>query len=472
MILSWISYALLVSGLLALAAWMADRSLRLVGRPTRLVWLTALALGVLVPLGWYALRTWLPETELPSAGLGAIALPSLSSLWVAGSPTESTQVGVRLADLAFPLTWIGISLTALVVMALTQSRLRVERASWRSERVAGVPVLVSRGTGPATVGVLRPQVVLPEWALGLPRARQDMILKHELEHVRAHDGMIAIVGFTLAALVPWNPALWWMFGRLRLAQEMDCDQRLIASGVPVRGYLEVLLSAVGPAPRATLAAPGFSFPRNSLRRRVLQMTHRPGRVSTIRAMLLGTSAIGLGLLACDAPAPAELDDTPAPNAGVAPGTETDGTLHKLKEYRFGSDLDPSGASPEGDAEGTLNLKIESLGEAVPFGAAVKLRELKEARELDAELEAYEEQVKLRFGTGSPIEIHEGEQPNRVKLSILIIDGEEFAGPTTDLKAQIGTLEIETVEVVSGPRAVELYGPRAADGAIIVTTKRD
>jgi hypothetical protein len=189
-------------------------------------------------------------------------------------------------------------------------------------------------------------------------------------------------------------------------------------------------------------------------------------------MLLGTSAIGLGLLACDAPAPAELDDTPAPNAGVAPGTETDGTLHKLKEYRFGSDLDPSGASPEGDAEGTLNLKIESLGEAVPFGAAVKLRELKEARELDAELEAYEEQVKLRFGTGSPIEIHEGEQPNRVKLSILIIDGEEFAGPTTDLKAQIGTLEIETVEVVSGPRAVELYGPRAADGAIIVTTKRD
>jgi hypothetical protein len=472
MILSWISYALLVSGLLAIAAWMADRSLRLVGRPARLVWLTALALSVFVPLGWYAARTWLPETALPSAGLGAIALPSLSSLWVAGSTAGAAQTGLRLADLAFPLTWIAISLATLLLMALTQSRLRAERASWRSESVAGVPVLVSRGTGPATVGVLRPQIVLPEWALELPRARQDMILEHELEHVRAHDGLIALAGFSLTALVPWNPALWWMLGRLRLAQEMDCDQRLIASGVPVRGYLEVLLSAGGPAPRATLAAPGFSFPRNSLRRRVLQMTHRPGRISTIRAMLLGTSAIGLGLLACDAPAPAELDDTPAPNAAIAPGTEADGTLHKLREYRFGSDLDPSEEGPEADAEGTLYLKIESFGEAVPFGEAVKLRELKEARELDADLEAYEEHVKLRFGPDSPTEIHEGEEPNRVELSILIIDGEEFVGPTTDLKARIGTLEIETVEVVSGPRAVELYGPRAADGVIIVTTKKD
>jgi hypothetical protein len=54
MILLWMLSAILFTGLLAIAAWWGERALRAAGRPTRGVWLFALAAGtvwpVLVPL--------------------------------------------------------------------------------------------------------------------------------------------------------------------------------------------------------------------------------------------------------------------------------------------------------------------------------------------------------------------------------------------------------------------------------------
>ena len=143
------------------------------------------------------------------------------------------------------------------------------------------------------------------------------------------------------------------------------------------------------------------------------------------------------------------------------------------EYRFGPDVgvSPKEAPVEG-AEGTLHLRLEDGDGAVPFGDAARLRKIKEPKELDAELNVFEGQAELRFGPDVPAEIHERESVNRIEISIIIIDGEEWTGPTTEAKEMIGTLEVETIEVISGTRAVEIYGARAAEGVIVVTTKKD
>ena len=55
------------------------------------------------------------------------------------------------------------------------------------------------------------------------------------------------------ALFPWNPALWLIVKRLRLAIEIDCDARVLAGRrSDVRDY-GMLLLTVGSRPgRATL----------------------------------------------------------------------------------------------------------------------------------------------------------------------------------------------------------------------------
>lgn len=507
MILSWLFYAAWIGGLLGLSALAAEHALRLAGRPTRLVWLGAMALSVLIPGVVAAIRFWIPEASLalPSVGLSELVLPALL---VAGDAAGSGWTGQRAVELALAAAWLAGSVALLGLLVHSQWRLRRERAGWINTQVDGVPVLVSQKTGPATVGGLRPRVVLPEWAVGLPAASREMILRHELEHVRARDGLLALVGFATAALVPWNPALWWMLTRLRLAQEMDCDRRLLASGVPVRSYVDLLMTSGRPAMRAALAAPGLSFSRSTLRKRILQMTHKPGRRSLVKAAGGGAVAIGLGLLACDTPAPESTQGLTGPSAAVV-DTDIDasGTARRVIEKLEAADgsLHSSGGTwTEGDV--TLDL---AFGEEGGLTEDVHLREYNEWVEgPDHELQALDEDLiqgeyefRERDGSLTLLEIapldasaDAGEQAARLKLvkeelaasrgemrarvkldpnaeepSLVVLNGEIWRGDAETLKQRLAGLRVEA-QILNGQEAVARFGPEAADGAVVIDTE--
>jgi len=124
--------------------------------------------------------------------------------------------------------WIGLSIRV--------------RQSPRA-RVHGVLVQVADRFGPAVFGFLRPQILLPQSLLEAPLEEQRIALTHEVEHVRGRDPMLLLVGLILTALAPWNPILWWQLKRLRFAIEVDCDARVLKSGVAACLYAEVLLNA-------------------------------------------------------------------------------------------------------------------------------------------------------------------------------------------------------------------------------------
>jgi len=109
--------------------------------------------------------------------------------------------------------------------------------------------------------------------------------------VHAGDPPLLAAAAVVAALLPWNAALWYQLRRLRLAVEVDCDRRVLRRHPDVARYgallLEVGRRAPGPAlPLAALTSP------TSLERRIRTMTTPRPRHALARGLaLLGTSAL-------------------------------------------------------------------------------------------------------------------------------------------------------------------------------------
>ena len=104
------------------------------------------------------------------------------------------------------------------------------RASfWRIHAAMGLskPVLLrvsSAITGPITVGALRAMVLLPLSAITLLGPDElEMVLAHELAHVRRADFLCNLVQTLVETLFFFHPAVWWIGNRIRHERELCCD---------------------------------------------------------------------------------------------------------------------------------------------------------------------------------------------------------------------------------------------------------
>jgi len=104
------------------------------------------------------------------------------------------------------------------------------RASFR--RIAAAldirrPVLLrvtSAITGPVTVGALRALVLLPlSAATSLTPEQLEVVLAHELAHVRRQDYLWNLVQTLAETLYFFHPAVWWIGSRIRHERELCCD---------------------------------------------------------------------------------------------------------------------------------------------------------------------------------------------------------------------------------------------------------
>ena len=304
MTLATMMYGLIVAVLVAGAAWCLDRGLRTHGRPTRWVWLGALGVGALAPF----LPRLLPAAAT-AGGPGPFALPvgTLYELGAAAPPLPaqggSFLAGIGIED-SLGALWIVGSAVVLILFALICVRLRRLRATWEPRDACGEEVLRSKRFGPAVVGLIRSRIVLPSWAFGLGEKELEMVVLHEREHVRARDPVLLAAGLLLAALSPWNPAVWWSLARLRLAVEGDCDRRVLDRGASARSYARLLLTVAAGCRRTPDPVPALIRGGHPVIERRLMMIRTATKKPRIRASLL-TAAAGLGLfaLACDTPIP-------------------------------------------------------------------------------------------------------------------------------------------------------------------------
>ncbi len=398
MILSWMMYAMILSALIALAATALERAARMLRLQARWVWVTAMAASVAVPL-WLSFGAVVfaaPQTTDAAAPVGAspsfsVLLPLLDSM---ANPTS--QILLRLNALA-GITWAAASIGLTLVLLVGTVRLARSTRLWPEES-AGTQtesVRVSGRFGPALVGLLHPEIVLPRWVLGLSQDRLDVVLLHEAEHRRAHDPVILAGAVGCAFLMPWNPVSWWQLSRLRRAIELDCDHRVLRRGVPRLIYGEVLLDVGARAARVPLPLAALTNPVSLLERRIRMIT---GQAPEGRIRKAATAVALAGLViagACEAPTPTEVADTST----------------------------TSSATQSADANATV-----------------------------------------RLGGGKVAWSDDNFAP------LVFIDGVEMGNEAPSLLNTMSPNDIERIEVLKGASAIELYGPKAEYGVLLITMK--
>ena len=265
--LGWMLYCVLLAACAAAAALPLERIARHAARPTRWVWALALAASVLVSEIALVREVGILSVILPRAA----AAPWLMAPAVAFAHTLHAfgRWDARLAIAA----WGATALVAAWLI-LSFARLLQRRRTWRAAIVDGHAVLVADADGPAVCGIGRGTIVLPRWALDAGDRARALMLAHELEHQRSGDTRLLLLSLVAVLVQPWNPAVWWLARRLRLAIEVDCDARVLDRGADLHSYGLVLLEAGSRDVGEPLPAPAFSTPPSWLEQRIRAMCER------------------------------------------------------------------------------------------------------------------------------------------------------------------------------------------------------
>ena len=97
---------------------------------------------------------------------------------------------------------------------------------------------------PLVIGAIRPVVVVPVSLIsGLTPLQLDMLLAHELAHVRRHDYLVNLMQTIAETLLFYHPAARWISDRAREEREHCCDDIAIAAcGVDASQYTSTLLA--------------------------------------------------------------------------------------------------------------------------------------------------------------------------------------------------------------------------------------
>jgi hypothetical protein len=285
-------YVLVVGGFLSVAAWLAERIAASFRWPRRGIWVVALVLSIAVPAwrlpsalpGWSPVQVTMPpvasDSTLPQArGAHGFAPPSKARSTRPAQrrlPSQSapathrfwTAAVYELAMVVFLAAWGALSFASIARLVMASVALRNRSRLWPESVLEGVAVTLSEDLGPAVLGVLSPRIVVPRWLLEETAQRRSAVLAHESEHLRAHDGRLLLAALLLVALLPWNLPLRWLWRRLRLAIEVDCDARVVRRGLQPLAYGEDLLAIATRTAAAPRPAVGLFERRSQLGRRI------------------------------------------------------------------------------------------------------------------------------------------------------------------------------------------------------------
>jgi TonB family protein len=260
---------------------------------------TLCAAPLAVPLG--ALLPPITVT-MPRAVMAPSSMPTLNESAVASviTPAERAVAPVAVAAAPAPIrlplgaiaviVWALGSVIALGVLALsllrltrvTRSAAEVGRRQWQealvsASRAAGLqrPVVLRESPREdllATWGWRRAYLLLPPDALDWPRQRIDVVLGHELAHVRRNDWAWQVYATVIRALFWWNPLAWVIAHRLAIESERACDDAVLAQGVAAHAYAGHLVAIARNLHHRTPDAVAMPMARPStLHRRITAM---------------------------------------------------------------------------------------------------------------------------------------------------------------------------------------------------------
>jgi GWxTD domain-containing protein len=131
---------------------------------------------------------------------------------------------------------------------------------------------------PVVIGQIRPVILLPVGLLiGLPVEQIELILMHELAHIRRCDYVVNMLQTFAEGVMFYNPAVWWASKVIRAEREHCCDDLVVASTHNAHAYaaaLAALEETRSVSSELAIAATGGSLVKRI--RRLLRQREMPG----------------------------------------------------------------------------------------------------------------------------------------------------------------------------------------------------
>ena len=168
-------------------------------------------------------------------------------------------------------------------------------------------------TVPMVIGWLRPVIVVPATLVtGLTPSQLEMLLAHELAHIRRYDFLANMMQTVIETLLFYHPAAWWLSDRIREERENCCDDIAVAAcGGDRKAYTTALLALEESRDNGVFFAAAATGGGNGtlLRRALRLMTGGPAHVDLGARWIAGVITI-LAALFTTGPAVGKAADIP------------------------------------------------------------------------------------------------------------------------------------------------------------------
>jgi len=188
-----------------------------------------------------AAATLMVSQQAPAAGATLTTLlPWIVAGWLAGVIILSLRLAVAWQNLVRLRKSADYSAAAFL-----RPRLETLKASMGVSRNVAV-ALTNRIVSPLVIGWLRPVILLPPSVVcGLPMRQIEMILAHELAHIRRYDHLVNLFQIVVETLLFYHPVVLWVSRRIRIERENACDDLAIRTTESRLDYVEMLAALEG-----------------------------------------------------------------------------------------------------------------------------------------------------------------------------------------------------------------------------------
>jgi uncharacterized protein (TIGR03435 family) len=152
---------------------------------------------------------------------------------------------------------------------------------------------------PTVIGWIRPAVLVPVGALaGIAPKHIEVLLAHELAHIRRHDYLVNILQSIAESLLFYHPAIWWVSSHIRTERELCCDDVAVAVGGDPLTYARALADLELHRPEHF--SPALAATSGSLRDRIARVLgeSRPTPRYLPRPGLLVSGILFVGAACC------------------------------------------------------------------------------------------------------------------------------------------------------------------------------
>jgi beta-lactamase regulating signal transducer with metallopeptidase domain len=153
---------------------------------------------------------------------------------------------------------------------------------------------------PMSLGFLKPAILIPRALLDtLSDSELEHVLLHELAHLRRRDDWTNLAQKLIAAILPIQPAVYWIGHRMSIEREMACDDWVVATTGTAKPYAASLtkVAELSQWEHAGVLAVGATGNRSQLFRRVHHMLDRTRNAAPKLALgPLGAAIAAVGTL--------------------------------------------------------------------------------------------------------------------------------------------------------------------------------